>query len=436
MLLSRFMAIDAIRAPVVIEAARAQTNRAMMLAVIVVVVGVLATSLPQTQGLAVIPLRNLLKNAMHASRESTAAFVFWSFLPWYFKPLVGMVQDVFPLWGTRRRSYMLVGSVLSTVAWLALVFTPPVYQAFLITCFLINFAMMVGLTAVGGYMVEVASANASTGRLSSVRNAAEQATYIIQGVASGFLAGINFTWTPIVCGMLTFLLVPVAILCLKEQPAIGQSGAQIFKAAGGRLAQLGTARGLWLAAGVAFLFYFSPGIQTAQFYSQQNDLHLTTQQQGNLISMAGAFGVLGAVLYGVFAAKRFKLRHLLLACIVIGASAQAAYACYNSYFGARFIDSYNGFGFTLAEVAIIHLAVRATPAGCESLGFAILMAVRNFGLFGGDWLGAALQDHFHLTFHTLALINGAGSLLAIPVVLLIPAALVMGRDGAKVDPSA
>jgi hypothetical protein len=281
--------------------------------------------------------------------------------------------------------------------------------------------------------VEIASASASSGRLTSVNNGVIQATAIVSGVAGGYLAGIDFSWTPIACGMITFLLVPVAIWCLKEQRAVTRTGAQVFTAAGGKLAQLGKARGLWLAAAVALLFYFAPGIQTAQFYAQQNDLHLTTQQQGNLISMGAAFGVLGAFLYGAFAAKRFTLRQLLVACIVIGAGSQAAYVFYNSYAGARFIDSFNGFGFTLTEVAMMHMAVRATPAGCEALGFAIMMAVRNMGYFGGDWLGAALQDHFHLSFHALAAINGATSLLAIPVVLLMPAAVVMCRDGQKVS---
>lgn len=419
--------IDAVRTP------QAPTNRALLLATIVVVVGVLATSLPQTQVLGMVPIRNLLKNAMHATRESSAAFVFWATLPWYFKPLVGLVQDAFPMWGTRRKSYMLVGSVLSTAAWLVLDLMPHEYHPFLITCFAINFAMMVTLTAVGGYMVEIASASASSGRLTSVNNGVIQATSIVAGVAGGYLAGIDFTWTPIACGMISFLLVPVAIWCLKEQRAMARTRAQVFTAAGGKLAQLGKARGLWMAAAVACLFYFAPGIQTAEFYAQQNDLHLTTQQQGNLVSMGATFGVLAAFLYGAFAAKRFTLRQLLVACIVIGAGSQAAYVFYNSYDGARFIDSFNGFGFTLTEVAMMHVFVRATPAGCEALGFAILLAVRNMGFFGGDWLGAALQDHFHLSFHTLAAINGAGSLLAIPVVLLMPAAVVMGRDGQKVS---
>ena len=416
------------------QSAESQTRRALLLAVIVVVVGVMATTLAQTQLLGLIPLRNLLKNTMHASREQTAAFVFWATLPWYFKPLVGIVQDAFPLFGTRRKSYMLVASVLTATAWLILGVTPYEYRAFLIVCIGINAATVLVSTAVGGYMVEIARASASSGRLTSVRNMVEQASFIISGVASGYLASLRFGWTAISCASVAVLLVPVALWCLKETPAVAQGGAQVLKAAGSKLAQVGKAKALWIAAAVSFLFYFSPGTQTAQFYTQQNDLHLTTLQQGTLVSLNGVFGVLSAFLYGAFAAKRFVLRNLLLSCIVIGASAQAAYAIYYSYAVAKVVDSYYGFGFTLTEVAMMHLAVRATPAGCEAMGFALMMAVRNFGLFGGDWLGASLQDHFHLTFHTLALINGAGSLLALPIVLLVPKRVVMGRDAQPPDP--
>jgi hypothetical protein len=422
------MAINAVQIPA------SDAKRALVLAVVVVAVGVLATTLAQMQLLGLIPIRNLLKTTLHASREETAKFVFWSLMPWNFKPLVGIVQDAFPLFGTRRKSYMLVAGVLSTLTWLALGVTPHEYNALLIVCIAINTATVAVSTAVGGYMVEIARASASAGRLTSVRNVVEQGSYVISGVVSGYLAGIRFGWTSITCGAVAFLIVPVALWCLNEAPALSQTSAQVLQSAGGKLLQIFKAKPLWLAAAVSFLFYFAPGIQTAQFYAQQNDLHLTTQQQGNLVSMGGAFGVLAGLLYGAFLARRFLLRNLLFACILIGASAQAAYVFYYSYPIARIVDSYNGFGFTLAEVAMMHLAVRATPAGCEAMGFALMMSVRNFGLFGGDWLGAALQDHFHLTFHAMAVINGATSLLALPVVLLVPAAVVMGRDAQKTDP--
>jgi BT1 family len=421
------MAVDALQIP------QEQVKRALFLAVVVVVFGVLATTLSQTQMLGLIPIRNLLKNTLHATRESTAAFVFWATLPWYLKPLVGIVQDAFPLFGTRRKSYMLVASVLTTVAWLVLTITPYQYRALLAVCIGINAATVLVSTAVGGYMVEVARASASSGRLTSVRNIVEQASYIVSGVASGYLASIPFGWTGVACGLVAFSLVPIALWCLNEPRAIARPGAEVFRSAGNKLVQVVKARPLWLAAIVSFLFYFAPGIQTSLFYAQQNDLHLTTQQQGYLLSYNGVFGVLSAALYGAFAAKRFTLRNLLLVCIVIGASGQASYAFYTSYTDARVIDSYWGFAFTAAEVAMMHLAVRATPAGCEAMAFALMLAVRNFGLFGGDWLGAALQDRYHLSFHAMAMINGATSLLALPFVFLLPAAIARGRDAQPPD---
>ena len=59
---------------------------------------------------------------------------------------------------------------------------------------------------------------------------------------------------------------------------------------------------------------------------------------------------------------------------------------------ARFIESFNGFGYTLAEVAMMDLAVRATPTGSEGLGFSLMMSVRNLTLFGSDWVGSKMME--------------------------------------------
>src|SRR4029077_12573241 len=74
----------------------------------VIAAGVLATSLAQPQVLAGIPLENLLKNELHVDRAANAAFFFWASLPWYFKPLAGVLTDSFPVFGTRRTSYLLI----------------------------------------------------------------------------------------------------------------------------------------------------------------------------------------------------------------------------------------------------------------------------------------------------------------------------------------
>jgi hypothetical protein len=65
------------------SATRERPDQALVYAALVIVAGVLATTLAQTQVLARLPLQNLLKNELHADRTANAAFFFWAGLAWY-----------------------------------------------------------------------------------------------------------------------------------------------------------------------------------------------------------------------------------------------------------------------------------------------------------------------------------------------------------------
>ena len=83
----------------------------------------------------------------------------------------------------------------------------------------------------------------------------------------------------------------------------------------------------------------------------------------------------------------------------------------------------------------MHLAVRATPVGSEGLGFSIMMMVRNFSLFGSDWVGSKLLDVYHLHFSTMVIANGAFSLIAVPFIFLLPAFMVDTKDAEATPPT-
>jgi hypothetical protein len=95
------------------------------------------------------------------------------------------------------------------------------------------------------------------------------------------------------------------------------------------------------------------------------------------------------------------------------------------------IDGINGFAYTLAELALMDLAIRATPAGSEGLGFSLMMSVRNLALFGTDWFGAKLLEQYHISFNALVVVNSATTLLAVPLVLLLPRVLVSKTDAVR-----
>src|ERR1019366_9561034 len=101
-----------------------KNDKTLLYAAIVIMIGVLGTTLAQPQVLGRIPIQNLLKNELHADRAANAAFFFWIGLAWYFKPFVGIVTDAFPLFGSRRKNYMLISTSLAVFSWVGLYFTP------------------------------------------------------------------------------------------------------------------------------------------------------------------------------------------------------------------------------------------------------------------------------------------------------------------------
>ena len=411
-----------------------QNNNTLLHAAIVVIVGVLATTLSQPQVLGRIPIQNLLKNELHVDRATNAAFFFWIGLAWYFKPLAGIVTDAFPLFGSRRKTYMLASTVLAVVSWVGLYFTPHQYNKLLWVCIAIDVFMVVASTVVGAYMVEIAQAISGSGRLTAIRQFVQQSCYIIVGPTAGYLGSIAFGWTTAACGGVMFLLVPAAIFFLHEQRKRVDSHELLDNAAK-QMVRIGTAATMWAAAGLMALFYIAPGLFTAVFYKQQNDLHLDTQGQGFLVFISGVCGVIAAVGYG-FACRYLNLRKLLVGCLLFGTAANLAYLFYSSVGRARVIEGFNGFGYTLAELALMDLAVRATPAGSEGLGFSLMMSVRNLALFGTDWFGSMLLDRYHLSFNSLVLANGATTLITVPLVLLLPRLLVSKKDAEPPEESA
>src|SRR5438552_3827400 len=64
------------------------------------------------------PTTFLLKDYFHLEKEDVAFFFYWVTFPWNVKPLVGILTDAFPLFGTRRRHYMMLGSIAAGGMWL------------------------------------------------------------------------------------------------------------------------------------------------------------------------------------------------------------------------------------------------------------------------------------------------------------------------------
>src|SRR5438874_2364111 len=80
---------------------------------VLVAAGAFATTFAQQKVFALYPTTFLLKDHLHLKREDVSYFMFWAVFAWNLKPFAGILTDAFPLFGTRRRSYMILGAGLA-----------------------------------------------------------------------------------------------------------------------------------------------------------------------------------------------------------------------------------------------------------------------------------------------------------------------------------
>ena len=64
------------------------------------------------------PLTHYLKETGWTALQVTAYFAVLNF-PWVIKPVFGLVSDFVPLFGYRRKSYLILSNALAVIAYLA-----------------------------------------------------------------------------------------------------------------------------------------------------------------------------------------------------------------------------------------------------------------------------------------------------------------------------
>jgi MFS family permease len=395
---------------------------------LIIVFGIFATTLPQPQVLGRLPFQFLLKNELSVTREQMAAFFFWCGMAWYLKPFAGILTDAFRLFGTRRRHYLLISSVLACASWIGLTFVPHKYGLLLSGAMIVNLFMVMASTVTGALLVEAGQSLGAVGRLTALRMLVSYCCTLVQGPLGGLLATVGFMWATGANAALVLSIFPIAYIFLRERPVAKSAGNEVFHNAGQQLLTIVRSRNLWLALLFIGLYYFSPGFSTPLFYRQTDELHFSQQAIGNLGVFTGSFGILAAVLYGQLI-KRIQIRTMLFIGIATAAAGTLLYLFYSTWERAIFIESQNGFFSSLAELATLDLAARATPKGCEGLGYSLILSIRNVAVFGADIVGSHLADH-NWPFASLVYLSAGTTAIVLILLPLLPAALMRAKDTA------
>lgn len=413
----------------------------------VMATGIFATTFVQTQSLAFLPFNHLLKS-MGLDSDEAATFLSLCILPWSFKVLAGLLVDGFPIFGSRRRVYLLLSALIASVTWLVMGFSPGKYNLLLLLAIGMNVAIVFASTTSGGLLVEAGQRFNASGRMTSLRMFAYNLGAGLAMPVGGMLAKLTMNGNHPLFGTSIVAIVPLACMffaawfLLKEpppppQPTHGRSPVEqslhVFRSIWQQLKNV-LRREMLLPALLMFFVQAVPTFRSTCLYQYQTGpLHYSDEALGWLGFVGYGAALLNSGIY-VWWCRKASLRVSLYGAILVTSLSALPYLYYTAYTPymprAVVIESIGNLLQFLAYLPLLDLAVRCTPKGSEALGYSVLIGVWNIGLMIGMKTGPMLYEHaFHKNMNALIWLNTGVTLAGVALVFLLPKVLVEKREG-------
>jgi MFS family permease len=377
--------------------------------------------LGQVGGLIAQPLNYYLKTAQNWTPLQITAFISLFNLPWIIKPLYGLISDFVPLFGYRRKSYLILvnSAAIAGFVWTTQITAPGnLFLSLSVTAY----AMAISSTLCGAVLVENGQRLHESGSFVNQQwlwfNIAAMAAALLGGQLverlspDGALHG-----AAAIIAVAPLLVIGGALFLVPEKKA--SINLQGMKDTFAGLKESFRRRELWLIAGFLFLYNFSPGLSTPLYFTMTDSLHFSQSYIGILGSISAAGWVVGALLYHRLF-DHLTLKMLLNLSILFGAVATAAFLFLSNETSAAVIYFCSGFAAMLAMVASLTLAADYCPPRAEGFTFAVLMSVSNLASSLADNIGSFLYTHmFDHSLSPLVLISAAFTAVAFVLVPLL-----------------
>ncbi|KAL6893908.1 hypothetical protein ACP4OV_008006 [Aristida adscensionis] len=400
-------------------------------------------------GLSRLAVSFYLKDDLHLDPAETAVISGFSAFPWLVKPLYGFISDSIPLFGYRRRSYLILSGLLGALSWsLMATIVDDKYTAAL-SIVLGSLAVAVSdVTVVDSMVVERArgESQSTSGSLQSLCWGSSAFGGVVSAYFSGSLVdtyGVRFVFG--VTAFLPLMTSAVAILVNEERLPLGQRsislsvrGSELIESSMQLITQLWNSvkqPSIFLPTLFIFLWQATPQSDSAMFYFITNKLGFTPEFLGRVRLVTSIASLLGIGVYNLFL-KEVPLRKIFLVTTIFGSALGMTQVLLvtglNQKFGIS--DEWFSIGDSLiitvlgqaSFMPVLVLAAKLCPPGVEATLFATLMSISNAGGVAGGLVGAGLTQFLGVTrdsFENLALlivVCSLSSLLPLPLLNLLP----------------
>jgi hypothetical protein len=387
------------------------------------------------------------KDTLQLTPAEAAGIAFWLGLPWSMKMVAGVASDVYPILGSRRGAYLLLGAACSLVgyAWLATVVETK--AAYLAASVLVTVGLMVQDVVADALSVEVARNDEELGQIQTLGRMVLLAGGIGVGYLSGVLAGSIGPRATFACAMVLPVLVAASVVLIpRERRAVGvrlQEGAldggkarlvlavglgyaafgvalqlaevpyaeEIVLAVSAALisfllARIGISRAVAVAAVVIFLFRATPGVGQGYSYWAVDQLGFDQRFLGVLAQVSSVLSLAGLLVFRKTIVRRpvsFTLLWVMVAATVLYLPNIGLFYGLHEWLGisARtlaFVDT--TISAPLAQLTMVPMLVliaKTAPRGGEATMFAIMASLMNLALSASQLFTQYLNTAFAVT---------------------------------------
>ncbi|MEH1859315.1 MAG: folate/biopterin family MFS transporter [Nostoc sp.] len=396
-------------------------------------------------GLSRLAVSFFLKDELLLSPVQVSALLGIVFLPWMIKPVFGFISDGLPIFGYRRRPYLILSGILGTASWMSLATIVHTSWAATLAIALGSLSVAMSDVIVDSLVVERArgESQAKAGSLQSLCWGASAIGGLITAYFSGLLLQYFTTRTVFGITALFPLIVSGVAWLIAESPVSkdaedsNQTNSLPIKHQLGQLRQAISQKTIWLPTAFIFIWQATPNADSAFFYFSTNELHFEPEFLGR-VHLVTSF----ASLAGVWIFQRF-LKNIPFRVIfawstvlssILGMTMLLLVTHTNRLLGID--DHWFSLGDSLiltvmgkiAFMQVMVLAARLCPSGVEATLFALLMSIYNsagtvshaFGALITYWLGITATNFESLWL--LVVITNLSTLLPLPFIKWLPAA--------------
>ncbi len=388
-------------------------------------------------GLARLAVSFFLKDELGLGPAEVSALTGIAALPWVIKPLFGFMSDGLPIFGYRRRPYIILSGLMGTVAWVTLatvVHTPWAATAVML---LSSLSVAVSDVIVDSLVVERSRQETAqnAGSLQSLCWGISALGGLITAYFSGSLLEHFSVQTVFLITASFPLLVSAVAWLITEEKVTNGSGLQNIQQQFSQLKNAIGQKAIWMPTAFIFLWQATPSSDSAFFFFTTNELGFQPEFLGRVRLVTSLASLAGIWLFQrffrtipfrkIFVWSTILSTALGLTTLLLVTHTNRAIGIDDHWFslGDSLILTVIG---QIAYMPVLILAARLCPPGVEATLFALLMSVNNLAGMLSYQFGALLTHWFGVTesnfdrLWLLVIVTNLSTLLPLPLINWLP----------------